>query len=102
MSAGVNAGPFHEDFSWLPDQIKYDINARFAAQVRTVVSGCNTIANIAQQFLLDQGAKERTLLSDGDMYNLVALVAPLMSMLDDAAESQISRLGDEASKGAKK
>jgi hypothetical protein len=102
MSADVNAGPFHEKFSWLPDNIKHDINAGFAAKVRTAASGCLTIARITEQYLIDTSTNERTLLSHGDMQSLVGLIAPLMVMLDDAADCQIYRLSDDATKGAGK
>jgi hypothetical protein len=92
--------PLHKDFSWLPDNIQHDIEARFAAQVRTVAQGVGTIAQITQQHLIDRGAGARKLMSEGDLYSLVALIAPLMSALDFDAENQIDRLETAASKGA--
>lgn len=102
MSAVEVTGPYHEDFSWLPDSIKYDANARFAARVRTMVSGCCAIASITQQHMLDTANGSRTLLSEQHMGSLVGLLVPLMDLLDDAADDQIMRIDAEATKGAAK
>jgi len=102
MSAPVNAGPFHEDFSWLPDTLEHDVSARFAAKVRTAASGCMAIARIAEQHMIDANTEQRPLLSNGHMHSLLCLIAPLMEMIDDAADGQIHWLASEASKGYRK
>jgi len=101
-TSAIENKPFHEDFSWLSDNLKTDPNARFAAKVKSVTSGCGTIASIVQQHLLDQETSTRTLLSDRDIGALVALIEPLMSMLEEAADSQIRWIEKYATKGGVK
>ena len=88
--------PFHEDFSWLPDRLKYDVSAQFAANVRSVASGCSTIASITRMHMLDSSNGLRTLLSENHIDSLVALLVPLLDTLDDAASNQIDYLDDLA------
>jgi hypothetical protein len=94
--------PFHEDFSWLPDNIKESRSAQFAAHVRTVASGCGVIASITRQHMIDSDNGTRTLLGANHMDLLVGLLEPLMSMLDDAACNQIDGLVSAAEEAVKK
>jgi hypothetical protein len=102
QASTIATGPYHEDFSWLPDNIKFDRSASFAARVRTIASGCSAIASVARQHMLDSSNGERTLLGENHMDSLIGLVQPLLDMLDDAASDQIHHLAEVASAAAKK
>jgi hypothetical protein len=88
----IATGPFHKDFSWLPDNIKLDVSARFAAQVRSMVRGCSAIAGIAHQHMLDTDNGARTLLGEDQMDSLVGMLVPVLDILNDAASNQIDYL----------
>ena len=92
----IATGPCHEDFSWLPDNIKLDVSARFAAKVRSMVRGCSAIAGIAHQHMLDTDNGARTLLGEDHMDSLVGMLVPVLDILNDAASSQIDYLAELA------
>lgn len=98
----IATGPYHEDFSRLPENIKENNSAQFASHVRTIANGCGVIASITRQHMLDMDNGSRTLLSTNHMDLLAGLLEPLMSMLDDAASNQIDALGNAAREAAKK
>jgi hypothetical protein len=78
MSAGVNTGPFHEEFFVAAGQYQARHQRSLRCKGKHRGERCLTIARITEQYLIDTSTNERTLLSHGDMQSLVGLMAPLM------------------------
>jgi hypothetical protein len=93
----IATGPYHEDFSWLPDNIKLDVSARFAAQVRSLSRGCSAISSITHQHMLDTDNGAPTLLGADHMDSLVGMLVPILDILNEAASDQIDYLVELAS-----
>lgn len=94
--------PLHQDFSWLPDSLEFDPNARFAAMVKTVTHGGMTIASLVRRNAMAPDSGLQPLLSPNDLDSLVGLMGMALEALNEAAENCIDRLDAAAIKGAKK
>ncbi|WP_426192578.1 hypothetical protein [Massilia sp. DWR3-1-1] len=94
--------PMHRPFSWLPYRLEDSSDARFAAMVKTVARGAQTIATIVQKDLIHASAGVQPLLSVDDLDGLVGLMVSSLNLMTGAAEDRIDYLEAEALKGAKK
>lgn len=102
MSAVDNTAPLHQPFSWNSSATGGDPIARFVSQVRNVVRGGVTVANIIRKDGIRDDSGQPRLLTDNDRDGLVGLMIAAFEMMDEEAETHLDRLEKLAEKGAKK
>jgi hypothetical protein len=98
-TSAIDQQPLYRAFSWLPNNIAENANAKFAANVMAVSYGCSTIANIVRRNSMAAESGVAPLMSGPDLDTLVGLLIFSVDTLRDAAEDQIDRLDAAALKG---
>ncbi len=94
--------PLHVPFSWHGNNTDGDPIARFISQVRNVVRGGATVANIIRKDGIRDDSGQPRLLTNDDRDGLVGLMIAAFEMMDEEAETHLDRLEKLAEKGAKK